>query len=638
MCGISGIYNLNNNPVTLDTLKRFTDSMVHRGPDGAGYELFDNNTLGLGQRRLSILDLSEAGKQPMSYAEGRYWITYNGEIFNFIEVREELQQLGHAFKSDTDTEVILAAYSQWGKTCLDKFNGMWAFAIWDEQEKTLFLARDRFGIKPLYYTFNDHFIAFASETIAFKNLDCFERKINKERLKEIVDNSLAHEGLGLTIYENIYQILPGHTLTIQKGKPLPKQKRWYDIRAKIKELNTNSYEENVKTFYNLFENACKIRMRSDVPLASALSGGLDSSSVYSMVNHISEKSNNNSRQAQHCKKAITAVFPGTEMDEKQYAEVVAEKWGKENWVCISNNMDHLAQEIEQVTIKFDTIAGTPMNAITKIYEGVRNEKVIVSLDGHGVDEMLFGYRYMLDKLFYYYLEIGSIKKAILVKEVLVNLYHENNRESVSQRLDSMISQVEKNKSSLKGKLKSLLKPTKPKVDLIRIPNEATTLSDDLYHFESFPYEQQIVLNDFFIYSLPTYLRDFDRASMQHSVEVRMPFMDYRLVEFCFKLPIEHKLGMGYTKRIIRDAVKEIVAKAIVERTFKVGIGSPLVSWFNNELNSYAQELLSRTELDLFLKELNFQDKSIFLEHLKNKTLTDVLAVQLWQAINYKVIS
>jgi asparagine synthetase B (glutamine-hydrolysing) len=241
-------------------------------------------------------------------------------------------------------------------------------------------------------------------------------------------------------------------------------------------------------------------------------------------------------------------------------------------------------------------------------------------------------------LFYYYLEIGSIEKAILVKEVLVNLYHENNRESVSKRLGSLISQVEKNKSSLKGKLKSLLNPTKPKVDLIKIPNESNQLSDDLYHFEAFPYEQQILLNDFFIYSLPTYLRDFDRASMQHSVEVRMPFMDYRLVEFCFQLPVEHKLGMGFTKRILRDAVKEIVPKSIVERTYKVGIGSPLVSWFNNELNNYAKELLSTGELDLFLKELNFQDKSVYLEQLKNKTLTDALAVQLWQAINYKTIN
>ena len=227
MCGISGIYNLNNNPVYLETLKRFTDSMVHRGPDGAGYELFDNNTLGLGQRRLSILDLSEAGKQPMSYADGRYWMTYNGEIFNFIEVREELQQLGHAFKSDTDTEVILAAYAQWGKACLDKFNGMWAFVIWDSQEKTLFLARDRFGIKPLYYVHQpSKFFAFASETRAFKFLEGFKREVDEELLKINLQDSYALEGLGYTPFKNIVQLLPGHCMVIRKGNE-PKQKRWW---------------------------------------------------------------------------------------------------------------------------------------------------------------------------------------------------------------------------------------------------------------------------------------------------------------------------------------------------------------------------------------------------------------------------
>jgi asparagine synthetase B (glutamine-hydrolysing) len=241
-------------------------------------------------------------------------------------------------------------------------------------------------------------------------------------------------------------------------------------------------------------------------------------------------------------------------------------------------------------------------------------------------------------LFYYYLELGRVEKAILVKDVLVNLYHDSNRESVRNRLDSLISQVENTKNSFVGKLKYFLKPKNLKVDIVKTPNEAKLLSDDLYHFESFPYEEQILLNDFFIYSLPTYLRDFDRAAMQYSVEVRMPFMDYRLVEFCFQLPIEHKIGEGFTKRIVRDAVKEIVPKSIVERTFKVGIGSPLVSWFNHELNAYAQELLTKGQLNLFLRKLNFQDKSVYIEHLKNKTLTDDLAIQLWQTINYKIIS
>ena len=187
MCGIAGIYKFNNEPIVKKTLIRFTDSMHHRGPDGSGYELFESETVGLGQRRLAILDLSEAGKQPMSYADQRYWITYNGEVFNFSDVKKELVKLNYSFKSNSDTEVILAAYIQWGKDCLNKFNGMWAFAIWDNQKKELFLSRDRFGIKPLYYIFiPGKLFAFASETRAFKFLDGFNRCFDEKLLSTII--------------------------------------------------------------------------------------------------------------------------------------------------------------------------------------------------------------------------------------------------------------------------------------------------------------------------------------------------------------------------------------------------------------------------------------------------------------------
>ena len=173
MCGIAGIYNLNGNAVDLNNLKQFTDAMLHRGPDGAGYELYNNDTLGFGHRRLSILDLSEAGKQPLNYLE-RYSITFNGEIFNFLEIRNELISNGYKFKTDTDTEVVLAAFNEFGKDCLLKFNGMWALAIWDKKENSLFLSRDRFGVKPLHYIYlPNQLFAFASETIAFKNLEGF---------------------------------------------------------------------------------------------------------------------------------------------------------------------------------------------------------------------------------------------------------------------------------------------------------------------------------------------------------------------------------------------------------------------------------------------------------------------------------
>lgn len=637
MCGIAGIYHLNESSVSLESLKRFTDSMIHRGPDGAGYELFENDSLGLGQRRLSILDLSEAGKQPMCSANGRFWITYNGEVFNFIEIKSELEKRGHTFVSETDTEVVLASYQEWGSACLEKFNGMWAFAIWDNLEKELFLARDRFGVKPLYYTFKpNYFFAFASETIAFKNLNGFERTINDEKVKEIFQNGLVHEGLGFTVFNDIYQVLPGHTLTIKKDKIVPKQKRWYDIREKIKYKNNSTYNDNVAEFYKIFEDACKIRMRSDVPLASALSGGLDSSAVYSMVHFLSNKGIDFERKATNWKKAITATFPNTPMDETVFAEIVAKKWGVDNWKCVENDLGALDDEIQEVTKNFDAISSTAMNSISKIYEGIKKEGITVSLDGHGVDEMLFGYRYMLDKLFYNDLKTNNINAAQLVKDVLVGLYEPNQRVSVNNRLSDLINQTKNAQKGLKSIIKGLLK-SKKAIEINKI-EKSNMLSDSLYHFEQYPFEERILLEDFFIYSLPTYLRDFDRASMMHNVEVRMPFMDYRLVEFCFCLPLEHKIGLGFTKQILRTAMKNIVPDEILERTYKIGIGSPLPSWFNSELNQYALNLLKSQEIKQILFNFGFKDSKYYQDLLESHSINNQDAVNLWLVINYYIIS
>ena len=376
MCGISGIYNLNNTPVSLETLKRFTDSMVHRGPDGAGYELFDNETLGLGQRRLSILDLSENGKQPMSYAEGRFWITYNGEIFNFIDVRVELQGLGHTFKSDTDTEVILVAYAEWGKACLDKFNGMWAFAIWDEQEKTLFLARDRFGIKPLYYTHQaNNFFAFASETRAFKFLDGFKREFDDELLRLNQKDSYALEGLGYTPFKDILQILPGHYLYVTKENETIEQKRWWHIDDHLHKEIPKTFEAQAEKFYELFRDACRIRLVSDVPVATALSGGLDSSSVYSVVYDILQ-TESLGRVNKDSQRAFSAIFPGLPQNEKEYADAAAKFVGG-NINYIETDFSDLGKQIEIDTELCDFISPSPITAVSAVYKGMRENGITV---------------------------------------------------------------------------------------------------------------------------------------------------------------------------------------------------------------------------------------------------------------------
>ena len=212
MCGISGIWHFKNK-VNQQIIKPFNNALKHRGPDGEGYYFDNESNLSLGHRRLSILDLSDRGRQPMNYLNGRYCITYNGELFNFIELKEELQRKGYTFFSNTDTEIIPAAYDYWGIDCLNKFNGMWAFAIWDRKSKSLFLARDRFGVKPIFYLHQPgSMFAFASETIAFKYLPGYVRKINKSNLAAAIKDSFLLEGSGHTIFQDIFQIMPGHCM------------------------------------------------------------------------------------------------------------------------------------------------------------------------------------------------------------------------------------------------------------------------------------------------------------------------------------------------------------------------------------------------------------------------------------------
>jgi asparagine synthase (glutamine-hydrolysing) len=569
--------------------------MVHRGPDGAGYELFDNETLGLGQRRLSILDLSEAGKQPMSYADGRYWMTYNGEIFNFIEVREELQLLGHYFKSDTDTEVILAAYAQWGKACLDKFNGMWAFAIWDEQEKTLFLARDRFGIKPLYYVHQPgNFFAFASETRAFKFLEGFRREVVEDLMLLNLKDSYAFEGLGYTPFKDILQLLPGHCMTITREKESVQQKRWWHIEDHLHKEIPSTLEAQAEKFYELFRDACRIRLISDVPVATALSGGLDSSAVYSVVYEILQKESLG-RVNKDSQRAFSAIFPGLPQNEKDYADDAASFIGVQvNY--IETDFSNLSETIEKETELCDFISTSPITAISAVYKGMRQQGITVSMDGHGVDEMLYGYRDMAYSLYNHSLRQGTSSQAEAYAGVLANLYHPQDQEKQVAKFHQALAEKQQRESSLLYKLKRKIKPISQRAGFL--PVNLLSLSDRPYDFSKKPLPERMVYYEFFQHTLPALLRNFDRASMMNSVEIRMPFMDWRLVTYVFSLPTSSKIGQGFTKLLLREAMKGKMDETVRTRTFKVGIGSPVEYWFNGALKEWVLD----TEKDSQQKE------------------------------------
>lgn len=610
MCGITGIWHFDNT-VEINQLKEFTDSLTHRGPDGSGYELLDQNKLGLGHRRLSILDLSENGKQPMQF--GKYSITYNGEIFNFTELKLELQTLGYSFNTQTDTEVVLAAYDKWGEAAFHKFNGMWAIGIFDNETEELLLCSDRFGIKPIYYASLDrNGFAFASETYAFSYLNGFNKSINWEHVELQLEDDYVLEPLGYTIYHNLYRLLPGHLIRLKKGE-IPIQKRWYDIRERI--TNTDlSFQESCEKFKSLFNDACKLRLRSDVPLATALSGGVDSSVVLGTIVSLS-KETELERTPENLHESFTMTFPGWENNEREFAQSALD------FHQLSGNMveldeANLAEMIEDSTRKTDFIGSNPLLSVTRVYSAMKEKGISVSMDGHGVDELLFGYKNMLWELHSHLVESGKTEESTKVSNYLLSTYPESKKDEIRTYISNLQNQksfISKFKRAAKG----IIKPEAKR----KLPPSLSNSPYDWEYLKNDP--KSIVLNYFFTKSMIPILRNFDKAAMLASVEVRMPFMDYRLVEFCLSLPVDYMVNEEFNKRILRELSKGLIPEDIRTRKLKLGFLSPIENWMNGPLKPWVEEMKSSEAYK------NIPDR------IKNKATTQI---ELWKLLNIALIS
>lgn len=654
MCGIAGIISLNGTPIEMLSIRRFTDAIAHRGPDGSDYVLLNNNTLALGHRRLSILDLSVAGKQPMFSSDKRLAITFNGEVYNFIELRKELEKDGFKFQTETDTEVILAAYQKWGLDCFSKFNGMWAIALYNCDTKELLLCRDRFGVKPFYYVYKPGTLfAFASETIAFKHLKDFTLQPNEERISRAIDNPVGMEGSGNTIWQDIFQILPGHYLTLNNSSTHIQQRRWFEIPKNSTKLN---YEEAKEEFFSLTRSAVQLRLRSDVPVATALSGGLDSSSVYAMLHYLKKKNLNTERVDYNNIKGFVATFEGTQQDETDYAKAVVE-FCKGEAEFIKTDFDSIISNIESSTRLFNDITATPINVLGDVYKSMRHNKYLVSLDGHGVDEMLYGYRSLVGM---------AITQAIVcmdkdyekdLSQTYLNMFHAefrqeemlklNNRSVQLKDLLSINSSLGKIKYSLKQHIKKVFSKgpeTFQLSDHLSLSSLSKTsvgtlkqLSDKPVDLNFYNIAEKELAIDFYYRNIPCNMRDFDRAAMQHGIEIRMPFMDYNLVNFVFSLPMEYKVGHGYTKRIMRDAMKDILPEKVSRRKLKIGMGAPIHDWFNNQLNQYLMDTISSQK---FLQNnlWNGSELKKFAEQkCKTKNWQPADAQQFWNVLNAHII-
>ncbi|MBL7810777.1 MAG: asparagine synthase (glutamine-hydrolyzing) [Bacteroidetes bacterium] len=632
MCGITGIIHLDKTPVLAGDMDRFTDSLVHRGPDGRGVWFSPGRNIAFGHRRLSILDLSDAASQPMTREDLGLTLVYNGEVYNFIELRTELIQAGYSFLTQSDTEVILCSWHKWGVSAFNKFNGMWAMAIYDHKSQQITLCRDRFGIKPLFYTHSQGKFAFASETRSFRTLPWNCHTVDETMLDASMADPFAPAALGKTLYSEIQTLPGGHYITIHAdGFSNPVQ--WFHLSAHIQPFH-GTYNEAVEMFRDLFLDAVAIRLRSDVGLATALSGGLDSSSVYSALYHLGKSGRIEGRVPDAWQQAFIMSFPGHENDEAAFAmDVVNHVHGKATVLsaadCISpENITASARQLDQLN-------GTPLVITDAVYQAVNKGGYKISMDGHGADEYLYGYRDMVYDLFMNDLWHGSTSMASEWMDVLVPMYIPSHQHSTKQRLQQDLEQAIRTRKRLRHRIGSWIKKTgKPHQNLPAAYQQ--WLSG--IHPDRTGFGEQLSYSAMFRNPLPSILRNFDVSSMRHGVESRMPFLDYRLVAFTMSLPLEFRVGAGFTKRILRDALRDIMPETISNRTYKVGFTTEMNSWLNGTLNSWALDLVHSGDFisNPYIKKYHVSGDT--RQSLLNKTLSVEQARKLWLKLNLYLIT
>jgi asparagine synthase (glutamine-hydrolysing) len=549
MCGIAGYWSVD--PVAPEDLAVFTDMLEHRGPDGFGYLSADGGRLGLGHRRLAILDPDPRSRQPMPSGDGRFAIVFNGEIYNFLEVREELRAKGHGFRTEYDTEVILHAYAEWGPECQNRFNGMWAFVIWDNVARSLFFSRDRFGVKPLLILETPKGLAFASEAKAFPALPW---------------SHAAGGGDGPRILRG------GMCATLSGPTSQLMVERWWQPLNYIRPESA-SYHGQVEKFRELFFDACRLRLRSDVPMATAISGGLDSSSVLAAVNALGAESV--ARRPKDWSRAFTAVAPGTEHDELEFATAACKAAGVDAVVV------DLFQRCDPDEID-DYLYLTEGNSLTNLsawylYRTMREQGVKVSMDGQGADEILAGYYW--DAFRVLQLEGSWLRRPLRTLD-LVRTTRDLARGSPYVQLTAR-------------KLALLSTPTLRRI-LSRLPGRQVKLPSPLsaaHDAESWEMAKSLpplnsilfmAVND----SIQDLLQRYDLLSMSSGLEIRMPFLDWRLVSFALSLPAESILGKGFTKRILRDAMIPYLPPKILRRKRKLQFQGPIKQLLERPLKSW----------------------------------------------------
>lgn len=617
MCGISALVAFNDG-IDAKHIELMNKQIKHRGPDDEGYLFItkENDYLTLGgddtpfvnsdisymptekiskyyeqkaivafaHRRLSIVDLSICGHQPLSIDNNDYWIIYNGEVYNYLEVRQELELLGYKFNSNSDTEVILRAYSHWHGKCLDKFNGMFTFLILDKKNNQIFLARDRFGVKPLYYYQDETAIYFASEIKAFTVLPTWQAKLNHQRASDFLVHGLI-DHTDETLFTNVKQLRGGEYAIVnlkdlqQLQKNGLSKSRWYNLETRD---YLGDFQKACIDFKSTFIDAVKLRLRADVPIGSCLSGGLDSSAIVSVIKQIKQEKNNQNLQT-----TFSACSNYKEFDESEYINEVIKQTQATAFYCYPS-LEGLFAINDKVTWHQDEPFGsTSIYAQWSVFELAKQNNIIVMLDGQGADEQLAGYQGLYLQVYLNeLLRQGKLNSFIKEARLLKKMYGFKLITTISKSILSMLPVM------LRDLIGKLLGKKQYRLDWLN--KDKLVYSSKIAHLASSitgDSIKQVSYNQLIYNHLPMLLHWEDRDSMAHSVESRVPFIDYRVIELIYNMPSNYKINEGITKRVLRESLTGILPDKIKKRISKLGFVTPEEIWLKNNRELFREKLL-----------------------------------------------
>ncbi|NEO32414.1 MAG: asparagine synthase (glutamine-hydrolyzing) [Symploca sp. SIO3C6] len=651
MCGIAGLWDKSKKLSTdqiWQTIQRMSDTLQLRGPDNRGSWVEAEVGIALGHRRLAIVDLSPEGDQPMVSADDHYVIVFNGEIYNFLELRSQLEQLGHWFRGDSDTEVMLASFSQWGlDAAVRRFTGMFAFALWDRKERVLHLGRDRLGEKPLYYGWMGQTFLFASELKALKAHPHWQGKIDRNSLALFMRHNYIPTPY--SIYQGIYKLPPGTTLTINPDNSefSPAQISYWSAKSVAESGVTQPFSGNdieaIERLDSLLRDTISKQMVADVPLGAFLSGGVDSSTVVALMQ----------AQSSQPVKTFTIGFNEDNYNEAKYAKAVAQHLGTDHTELYVTPTDAIAVIPKLPTFYDEPFADSSQIPTFLVAKLARNQ-VTVSLSGDGADELFAGYkRYSLGRRIWQKIGWMPYNFRSLVASTLTRRSPQAWNYTFSS-LDSLLPETlkQQNPGDKLHKLAEVLAVENPEAmytglvshwkqpeALVLGSSEPLTALTNPQHWTNLPaFTQRMMYLDTVTYLPDDILVKVDRATMAVSLEARVPFLDHQIVEFAWQIPLSLKVRHGQSKWLLRQVLSQYVPPSLIERP-KMGFGVPIGDWLRGPLQDWTQSLLEekRLQQEGFFNPQPIRQK--WEQHLAGDRnwqyhLWDVLMFQAWLEENY----